>query len=702
MCHEDSEINFNFNSALILGKVNDNYGLSNGSGKSSIFNAIEFVLFNDFPDLKMEKVIRDGSNNLSILFDFNIDGSIYRIERNRPRSGTPSCEVKQFTGLEYEPGSLDWKNISGRRNSDSENQIKKIIKINQNSFRNSVHFVQNDFSGLTNASSGEKRKLLKQIFDLSVYSKLEKMSKAKEANISKSMIKSNLIIDELDDVNNSLIESTSMLPKLEESNKSISGLINSSSKIIDDIKSNLKELNVYKKKIISDYPVLSSSLTKEKANLAVMQGELANVKNYVFSYNKNIENINNNIGTLSAELPPNPNSSNDLNQIKSSINSLNELRVQKQADLRHLKQECVTLEQATSLSECDRCLQEMSKDHCERITLSLAYNKNKIVELDSELKEISEKINQESIKEKQVLKLIDNYNSIVKKLEALDKDLAKNVSGLELNKSKLESILEKINTSISVIDKLSKEIDNVDLSKSKEIDLSIKEVEAKLNKELEVFADLNKQLQSNSNDIAIHKYNIKACKDKISNINIEKKALEVLNKDYQDYQDLTNAFSSKGIPSLLINNLLTKIEDKANSYLSRIKPGLEILFSLSKENSDGEEVEDFDIKYFYNNQEREFAQMSGAMKFCATFALKLSLSTFVQETLNTNIKFLLFDEIDQSLDENSSNEFVNLVKELEKEYKILVITHNKRLKDKFSDLIIVNQDENMVSKVSQL
>ena len=64
----------------------------------------------------------------------------------------------------------------------------------------------------------------------------------------------------------------------------------------------------------------------------------------------------------------------------------------------------------------------------------------------------------------------------------------------------------------------------------------------------------------------------------------------------------------------------------------------------------------------------------------------------------TEIKFLLLDEIDQSLDKAGVDAFADIVKFFQKEYAILVITHNDRLKDKFSHAILVEQDINMISR----
>ena len=57
-----------------------------------------------------------------------------------------------------------------------------------------------------------------------------------------------------------------------------------------------------------------------------------------------------------------------------------------------------------------------------------------------------------------------------------------------------------------------------------------------------------------------------------------------------------------------------------------------------------------------------------------------------------------FEASGRSLDKASVDFFADIVKFFQKDYTILVITHNDRLKDKFSHAILVEQDINMVSR----
>jgi len=154
MCHEKSTIDFSqFSAALIVGKISGNDLYSNGVGKTTLFKAIEYALFNA-SDVNLDKLVRDDCKSCKVIFDFQIDDSVYRVVRSRSKKGTSDLSLyKKIDVNNTDPHqeSVDeasWKDISSRRAPDTEKDLVSLIKINPKSFRSTVHFAQNDFSGL--------------------------------------------------------------------------------------------------------------------------------------------------------------------------------------------------------------------------------------------------------------------------------------------------------------------------------------------------------------------------------------------------------------------------------------------------------------------------------------------------------------------------------------------------------------------------
>jgi recombinational DNA repair ATPase RecF len=76
MNHSLTEIDMNFQRVLILGRSNKNDRISNGVGKTTIFRAIEYVLFNQSYATVLDKIVRDGTKKAIVEFDFELNGEI--------------------------------------------------------------------------------------------------------------------------------------------------------------------------------------------------------------------------------------------------------------------------------------------------------------------------------------------------------------------------------------------------------------------------------------------------------------------------------------------------------------------------------------------------------------------------------------------------------------------------------------------------
>src|ERR1700722_337365 len=166
MSHEKSQIDFSsFSSALVLGKMDNSNLISNGVGKTTIFRAIEYCLFNQVrdpllqKDILLERLIRDEAEKMLVIFDFAIDDQIYRVSRARTRKGISDLSLFRRNATEMtasihteETDKKLWDDISSRRASDTEADLAKIIKIGYRSFCNTAHFMQGDLSGMAIAT----------------------------------------------------------------------------------------------------------------------------------------------------------------------------------------------------------------------------------------------------------------------------------------------------------------------------------------------------------------------------------------------------------------------------------------------------------------------------------------------------------------------------------------------------------------------
>jgi exonuclease SbcC len=113
---------------------------------------------------------------------------------------------------------------------------------------------------------------------------------------------------------------------------------------------------------------------------------------------------------------------------------------------------------------------------------------------------------------------------------------------------------------------------------------------------------------------------------------------------------------------------------------------------MQRQSDSGSWTETFDIEVNTGNRKDEFEALSGGEKFRISLALRLAFSKILSKRMGGVVKFLLLDEVSSALDPKGLNMFADIVKQLSNEMKILIITHDDRLKDKFEDIIVVEKD----------
>lgn len=722
LCYERAYINFTeFASALIVGKKENNDMYSNGVGKTTIFKAMEYVLFNH-SDCPLEKIIRDNTNDCQIVFDFMIGDQEYRLSRSRTKKGSTDLTLLQrnakdgdinevLHSLNEEP-YLDkkliekfWKDISGSRATDTEKDLAKLIKLNHKSFTSTVLFPQNDMSGLPTATPEKRKGILKEAFNLIIYAKLEKIAKDRSALLNKEIDKNNTLLTSLGDPEKDLLDLVTRLTVAENS--------------LAEKQAELEALNVesvsYTDKI-SELTTTHSTLESKFASLLNKEKTVASEKTKLETSVKEYQSKRSNVTKAAKDLI------NEINDLKSQqakfvavdysqIDILNE----KVADLKKqivdfkvdIKTNQEKLDDANvplpSGSVCKTCRKSMTdKERKEHLTHIAADKKL----FEKNIKEANEAIAKIMAEEMTHSQAVNSLMRSKQQLETVNTNLTSKNKEMQDKKAihdEYYELLQKFTTELAdkttELEMVREELKNSSLIEANAIKLKIELEKKKLSDLSPKIALINKEIAHFNSGKAVLQHTIEQkTKDKLRKEELSKALLET-NEKLGMYPTVLQAFSTTGIPNLIIQNVLDDLQVEANNLLQQLKPGLQLAFAVEKTvEKTGDQADTLDITYTVNGKERYYKQLSGAMQLAVAFSLKLGLSFLLQKMIGTDIKFLLLDEIDQSLDKASVDAFADIVKFFQKDFTILIITHNDRLKDKFSHAILVEQDINMVSQ----
>lgn len=696
--HEKSDISFSdFSSAIIIGKIKGHEKFSNGVGKSTIFSAIKYVLFNEVDASTLDKVIRHGTDSCKVTFDFvsALDKDIYRISRSRgKRTGS---EVRL-----YKKSGDNWDDLTQRRNPDTEKEIAKIVKINYKTFCNSSLFSQSDLSGLASLTPAARKLTLKEALQLNIYSKYESAAKKKAADLMDDVKKEKII---LDTIGNPSKDITDFQSELQE----IDALFLIKSKSLESIKSLYdkeyekyaflnKKFETYEKQT-NDFAIKQKSLQDD---VRVLLETVKEHERKIFSVGDTGKALSVEIKDLTINLDRMLKlglRSKDIvvNEVEIATQNLINRKASYSSQLSRLEELKVPLPTGTICKHCrqkiidrDACQAAINAEILEK-EASLVVHKNSLNEADILCKKLNEEI-----------KLIESTEA---KILAAQIAISTKTKDLESKRSLYSEYSKLRDGSAKHLSDKSKELDELkksNISNDGGEYLKLKREIVDLKSKLEEFTtdinDINKTIVYYSNSKAVLNHKIEQRKKDELKIKVCQENISKLEEKYIIHQKVIQAFGSTGIPALITHTILDDFQVETNIWLSKIRPGLQLQFSVVKDRSDGDKEDTLDISYILDGHDMEYAMLSGAQKFIVALALKLGLATVIKKRLGVEMRLLLIDEVDQCLDEGTLEAFDEVIQHLQQDFKVLVITHNNELKAKFNHAILVEQDENFASR----
>jgi DNA repair exonuclease SbcCD ATPase subunit len=707
LCFDRSIINFSgFSSAVILGFVNNSDLYSNASGKSSIFRAIEYALFNE-TDYALDELVRDGTDKCVVSLTFKLDSNIYRIVRKRTSSKGSELSLYQLTDQEYDLENQDtpksaWKDLSGRRSSDTEKEISRLIKLTFKSFRSTVHFAQQDMDGLATATPTDRKKILKEALDLAVYSKMEKFAKDKLNSLDKELSQKLAVIENIgnpqDDITVANLNCLSIAAEMGEYKTSLAKVEEDLLPLQEEhlrLNKEISGVEASYKAILGKKQAIDADIQRIQSGIERSKSQVATLKEGAKSRVSDLGAKNELLGVLTAKVQ-------DTEPLKSQILALKETETASLSAARsiseRIKEFLVPLPEG---SRCKHCRSELTDEHrakCQKeIDDDISKLQAELLEKQTAAKDAKTKVLALTTAIDEQIRLATTIARTKADISLIEKDLANNKEIFTNVKSSIKEQEELLSKKQLELISATQELAAADTATINSLRAKIEQVKAVYSQVSQQKRSIQEHLVSLERRQAILSNDIKRRgEDIIKRDNLLKEEVAI-RKSMEMYPNIIQAFSHTGIPNLIISNILSELQSKANELLGKLKPGLQLSFELEKENSKGVVSDTLGINYTIHNKPRSYAGLSGAQKISVSFALKMGLSILLQNLMGASIQFILMDELDEALDKASIDTFIDIVRMLESEYKVLVITHNDRTKDKISDVIRVDQNLDGVS-----
>ncbi len=179
--HDPVDVNFDaFDVACISGE--------NGAGKSSLLDAITWVLFGE-ARRRDDSIINLHANTAEVILTFDYEGNRYRVQRIKPRNKTTQLE---FAILDE---SQNWRVLTGATLKNTEDLIRKTLRLDYETFTNASFFLQGKADQFATQKPSDRKRILSSILGLDVWDnyKEETARRRSEAEKSLALIEARLI-----------------------------------------------------------------------------------------------------------------------------------------------------------------------------------------------------------------------------------------------------------------------------------------------------------------------------------------------------------------------------------------------------------------------------------------------------------------------------------------------------------------------------
>lgn len=711
--HIHSSVDFTkFNKALIVGSSEGDPNIANGVGKTTLMNAIRFALFGKSPFSNRTKVVRHGADTCFVEFMFDKGDEIFKISRRlTAKTGLMTVEFCKKDGEKW-----DFEGLTCDTPSKTSQKIIDIIGMNDETFVNISYFRQNDISHFTSGNSTKRKEILKEGLRINIWDEYQEVSKNQEKVINQKILLLDEKIKFFGDLENDIgvinSEILNKNTKLEQTKKTLiytEGLLKKHNDVIsglelsiatknsinpDGLKIELTKISekannirCSKDKIM---PLIKSNEEKiadiEKKNLEISKINYKNYKSVLITDHKERDILCKDfLLTYNEDVPNIKYYNNDLSEFRNSydicLKSLNELNF----DLKQL----LALEPG---SECPTCLSVIENPHAiaQKRLVKQTDIENSIEKNNNIIKDLEIKIRECELFIKNAEKLsieIEKNKFLLLKSETLLKEL---VNSNNKHHEELKGLLSEWNNLKSRKEEILKILSDSQLG-NYETDLK----NAILEKErLDLEYDKVKELiMTTSIELGHLAGNKKNIENKLSEKITLSKERDVLISDLIIYSKLSTAFGKDGIQAIIMENITEDLKQYTNSILKDIyHKSISVDFITQKQGVNGSWKESFEIVIFINNEEYDFEDVSGGEQVRISVAIRLALSQLLMQRVGSNIQFILFDEVDQALDKHGLEALFNVINELSRNFKILVISHNDYMKEKFEDIITVHMN----------
>ena len=635
---------------------------ANHTGKSALLDSLTFCIFDR---CSRSRHGMDVMNNKKKTFycklNFEIDGIDYFIERRGKKFKNGGVRVDTDFWMIDESGEKVV--LNGEQRKDTNKNIRGYLGTYDDFILTSLS-VQNNNTGFIDKTQTEKKDLLAQFMDITVFEELYYLATEEIKDVAavlkefKNTDFESQLLDAEENLKSSKVIYEQLKLESDKCKRSIGRLnerLLSANRELVHIIDGLRPIGELK----SERSMLNKQLTEETKKLNKYEKYTSdNKKEYTdlisFFNTLDKEKLTKDISDHQQYTTKKSSVENEIEKLKIIVK--NKLDLISKLDTHEYDPNCNYCCNNEFVKAANKAKKELVVDKSNARSL---IERGKI--LDEKIANLQPaiKLNNEVTVKKERLNTITQYQNEIRVKKARR----------ETERASIQHKIDKVETLIEQYYK-----NETDVKKNQAVNKRIDLINEKL-------FDENANLQNRLESLQDKYSDIKVSEDQISRIKNSIIEAGELEKRYKAYEYYLNAIERDGVPYELISTLMPYVEDEVNTILSQLVD-FNILFTLDGKNINTHIAYDDDNVW-------PLELTSGMEKFISSLAIRVALSN-ISNLPRPNL--LAIDEGFGNLDSNNINSLYVLFDYLKTQFDfILVISHIDAMKDIMDNLIQISK-----------
>ena len=679
----------------------------NGIGKTMALDAIPFTLYGSTSKgMKGDDVVNNtAGKDCKTWVKFTVDGEQYQVTRYQKYSKIGNSVI-------LSKGGVDMK--KGQREVLPE--VEKLI-CSERSFMNTLMFGQKVKDFFTDLVDSDKKKIFRELLALEKYQDYYDESGNRLKNIETLLTK--LQMDRgikeglLEDIHQQIEILKAAEVKFEvEKKESIDELkkgIDTDNRLLKEWQSTLETL----KEPDHDVAATTSEIVKVESELSTLKSSIdSSIESIKSSSQNKLHEVKSKASISEKEIEKE--TKERLSYLNSKMNELKEKQSVFESDIQQKRHSIeleiskidnaiasiekrsdeinVSIQQTANVAECPLCQQEISKETINLLESTVEENGKEIEAYNKEARKLLDKIKELNAESDSVIKKVNGYkaevNAAIKEAEEKEEKEIREIQNRLIEViSQIEAYTEdEVSKKYLEISKKKVELEStIEILKEKK--RQQERVVDEINTITKTITDLENTINTKTNNIAAYekseydKTQLNAYLKKLRDTEIELNLIQEEGQKTARKKSILEfwktAFSSSGIPSMLIDEAIPFMNERVTHYLEKFTNGRYIVsFDTMATTKKGEFRDKISVNVIDTyTRANARVQLSGGQTRIVDIATILTLADLQESIQNVSINILLFDEIFDALDEENIGYVAKFLTKLKIGKSIYLISH---------------------------